>query len=478
VNTVEGNGGPRRVALISVHTSPLAQPGVGDAGGMNVYVWQTAKRLAQRGVEVEIFTRATSSADEPVVEAAPGVTVRNVVAGPFEGLDKRDLPTQLCAFTAGVLRAEAGRPVGYYDLVHSHYWLSGQVGWLARDRWAVPLVHTAHTLAAVKNASLAEGDTPEPPMRQVGEQQVVDEADRLIVNTETEAQQLISIHHADPSRIDVVTPGADLECYTPGSRVEARLDLGLDPDEVVVTFVGRIQPLKAPDVLMRAAAPLIRRGLGGGRKLRVLIAGGPSGSGLDRPTSLIELSRDLGIESSVTFIPPQSPESLAQVYRASNVVAVPSYSESFGLVAIEAQAAGIPVLAADVGGLGVAVKAGASGILVDGHGIDLWTTELDRLLGDEDALAAMGAAAHRHAQGFSWDHTADQLLASYGKAIETFRHNHPMAPAAPATAGRTSGAPENLPEETTPNGVAVEPEARPLARMARRFAGRRNGART
>ncbi len=346
---------PRRVALISVHTSPLAQPGIGDAGGMNVYVWQTAKRLAQRGVEVEIFTRATSSTDEPMVAATPGVSVRNVVAGPFEGLDKRDLPTQLCAFTAGVLRAEAARPVGYYDLVHSHYWLSGQVGWLARDRWAVPLVHTAHTLAAVKNAALAEGDTPEPPMRQIGEQQVVDEADHLIVNTETEAQQLISIHRADPGRIDVVTPGADLECYTPGSRTEARLALRLDPDEVVVTFVGRIQPLKAPDVLIRAAAPLIRRGLAGGRKLRLLIAGGPSGSGLQRPSSLIELTRELGVESSVTFIPPQSPERLVQVYRASDLVAVPSYSESFGLVAIEAQAAGVPVLAANVGGLSVAV---------------------------------------------------------------------------------------------------------------------------
>ena len=144
--------------------------------------------MARRGVEVEIFTRATSSADPPTVRVAPGVLVRNVVAGPFEGLDKYDLPTQLCAFTAGVLRAEATHEPGYYDVVHSHYWLSGQVGWLARDRWAVPLVHTAHTLAAVKNAALADGDAPEPPLRAVGEQQVVDEADRLIVNTEDEAQ--------------------------------------------------------------------------------------------------------------------------------------------------------------------------------------------------------------------------------------------------------------------------------------------------
>jgi glycosyltransferase involved in cell wall biosynthesis len=179
--------------VLSVHTSPLAQPGTGDAGGMNVYVLQSALQMARRGVEVEIFTRATSSADQPVVKVAPGVLVRNVVAGPFEGLDKYDLPTQLCAFTAGVLRAEATHEPGYYDIVHSHYWLSGQVGWLARDRWAVPLVHTAHTLAAVKNAALADGDSPEPPLRAVGEQQVVDEADRLIVNTEHEAAQLVSM---------------------------------------------------------------------------------------------------------------------------------------------------------------------------------------------------------------------------------------------------------------------------------------------
>ena len=201
---------PRRVAVLSVHTSPLAQPGTGDAGGMNVYVLQTALHMARRGVEVEIFTRATSSADPPVVSPAPGVVVRNVVAGPFEGLDKNDLPTQLCAFTAGVLRAEANHEPGFYDIVHSHYWLSGQVGWLARDRWAVPLVHTAHTLAAVKNAALADGDSPEPPLRAVGEQQVVDEADRLIVNTEAEVHQLISLHNADPLRIEVepnrVTP--------------------------------------------------------------------------------------------------------------------------------------------------------------------------------------------------------------------------------------------------------------------------------
>jgi D-inositol-3-phosphate glycosyltransferase len=413
---------PRRVALISVHTSPLAQPGTGDAGGMNVYVWQTATRLARRGVKVEIFTRATSSSDAPVVDAAPGVLVRHVAAGPFEGLDKQDLPGQLCAFTAGVLRAEAMNEPGYYDLIHSHYWLSGQVGWLARDRWSVPLVHTAHTLAAVKNASLAKGDTAEPRLREIGEQQVVDEADRLVANTATEATELVSMYGADPDRIDIVTPGADLDCYTTGSTAAARAELGLNPDERIVTFVGRIQPLKAPDVLLAAAAPLIHRARQAGSgvpPLRVLIVGGPSGSGLERPGVLIEQAAQLGIADAVTFLPPQPSRRLADVYRASDLVAVPSYSESFGLVAIEAQACGTPVIAADVGGLSVAVADGRSGLLVPGHDIDTWTSELESVLGQPDRLAELAAAARGHAEQFSWEHTADQLLLSYGRAMDS-----------------------------------------------------------
>ena len=401
--------------MLSVHTSPLAQPGTGDAGGMNVYVLQSALQMARRGVEVEIFTRATSSADAPVVQVAPGVLVRNVVAGPFEGLDKYDLPTQLCAFTAGVLRAEATHEPGYYDIVHSHYWLSGQVGWLARDRWAVPLVHTAHTLAAVKNAALADGDAPEPPLRAVGEQQVVDEADRLIVNTETEAQQLVSLHHADRSRIDIVHPGVDLELFTPGDRGAARAALGLAADEQVLAFVGRIQPLKAPDVLLRAAARLTGR-FG---SLRVLVAGGPSGSGLAAPEALIQLAEELGITAHVTFLPPQSREQLVDVYRAADLVAVPSYSESFGLVAIEAQACGTPVVAAAVGGLPVAVRDGVTGTLVDGHDVDDWAQAIGALL--DRGPHTMSAAAVEHAATFSWARTVDALLTSYGRAIADFR---------------------------------------------------------
>src|SRR3954468_24613327 len=213
---------PRRVATLSVHTSPLDQPGAGDAGGMNVYIVETSRRLAERGIAVDVFTRATSSDLPPVVEMSPGVTVRHVPAGPFEDLGKEELPAQLCAFTAAVLREEAQHEPGHYDLVHSHYWLSGQVGWLAKDRWSVPLVHTAHTLAKVKNAALAAGDRPEPRARVIGEEQVAVEPDRLVGHPEGGAPHALPPHGAGPRRDLVVPPGVDLDRFSPGDRMAAR----------------------------------------------------------------------------------------------------------------------------------------------------------------------------------------------------------------------------------------------------------------
>lgn len=410
----------RRVAVLSVHTSPLEQPGTGDAGGMNVYIAQTASRMARRGVEVEVFTRATSSELPPVVELAPGVTVRHITAGPFEGLGKHDLPGQLCAFTAGVLRAEARKEPGYYDVVHSHYWLSGQVGWLARDRWGVPLVHSAHTLAKVKNAALADGDTPEPPVRLIGEEQVVAEADRLVANTDVEAAQLVSRYGADPDRTVTIPPGVDLEHFTPGPAAAARAELGLPTDAVVLAFVGRIQPLKAPDVLLRAAAELLRREPALADRLRVLVVGGPSGSGLAEPTSLQQLAALLDLPEIVRFLPPQAGPALAQVYRAADVVAVPSHSESFGLVALESQACGTPVVAAAVGGLGVAVADGVSGLLVPSHGPADWADALGSVALQPGRRAELARAAVGHARRFSWARTTEALLVTYADAAAAF----------------------------------------------------------
>ncbi|CRK60232.1 Glycosyltransferase MshA involved in mycothiol biosynthesis [Alloactinosynnema sp. L-07] len=418
---------PRRVALLSVHTSPLEQPGTGDAGGMNVYITETATRMANRGIEVEVFTRATSSDLPPVAELAPGVLVRHVSAGPFEGLSRADLPAELCGFTAGLLRAEARHEPGYYDLLHSHYWLSGQVGRIARERWGVPLVHTAHTLAKVKNAALADGDTPEPRQRVIGEQQIVDFADRLVANTDVEAQQLVSLYDADPERVDIIAPGVDLDRFRPGDRLAARAWLGLRPDAVVFAFVGRIQPLKAPDVLLRAAAELLAQGGIARDRLIVLVAGGPSGTGLEQPAALQDLAVALGITDVVRFLPPQSGEALARIYRAADVVAVPSHNESFGLVALEAQACGTPVVAAAVGGLPVAVADGRSGLLVHGHATGAWADALGKLARDPGLRTTLAVGAVRHARAFSWDRTTDALITGYIDADHALRYSRTRA---------------------------------------------------
>ncbi|MGI8759931.1 MAG: D-inositol-3-phosphate glycosyltransferase [Jatrophihabitantaceae bacterium] len=398
--------------MLSVHTSPLDPPGGGDAGGMNVYIVETAKRLAAAGVEVEIFTRATASDQPAIVELRPGVLVRHVTAGPFEGLAKGDLPAQLCAFTAGVMRAEAHHEPGWYDVIHSHYWLSGQVGWLARERWGVPLVHSAHTLAKVKNALLAVGDVPEPMARVIGEEQVVAEADRLIASTAEEAGDLIGRYGADPDRVRTIAPGVDLDTFTPGSPAAARRRLGLDADAPIVLFVRRIQPLKAPDVLLRAAA-LLRAEL---PRLQVVVIGAPSGTGLAEPHWLAGLADELGLEATVRFVAPAPPEVVADYYRAAELTVVPSYNESFGLVALESQACGTPVVAAAVGGLSTAVADGVSGVLVDGHEPELWAKMLGELLRAPRLLAQLGAGARVHAEGFSWERTTAGLLAAYEQA--------------------------------------------------------------
>jgi D-inositol-3-phosphate glycosyltransferase len=407
--------------MLSVHTSPLDQPGIGDAGGMNVYIVELARQLAHSGIEVEVFTRATSRDLPPVVEVSSGVLVRNVVAGPFEGLAKADLPGQLCTFAREVLRTEAVHEPGYYDVVHSHYWLSGQVGALARDRWRVPLVHSMHTMAKVKNLSLAAGDAEEPRARLIGEQQVVDAADLLVANTAAEACQLADLYAAEAARVRVISPGVDLALFRPGDQAAARERVGIASDAIVVMFAGRIQPLKAPDILIRAAADLLDRNPGLRDRLVVPIIGGPSGGGLDTPQALVALADSLGLADVVRFVPPQRQDALADWYRAATVVVVPSYNESFGLVAIEAQACGTPVVAARVGGLATAVVDGATGILLDGHDPAEYAAAIDKVVSSPTLLVAMRETAVQHAHAFGWARTAELTLAAYDAASRVTR---------------------------------------------------------
>ncbi|MFW5471278.1 D-inositol-3-phosphate glycosyltransferase [Knoellia sp. CPCC 206435] len=417
--TTDEPGVCRRVAMVSVHTSPLAQPGTGDAGGMNVYVLESARRLARHGVAVDIFTRRTSASDAPVVEVEPGLLVRHIAAGPYEGLDKEDLPGQLCAFAAGMMRVAAQAPEGHYDLVHSHYWLSGQVGWLASDRWDVPLVHTMHTMARVKNLHRADGDALEPRGREIGEAQVVEAADRLVANTADEARELITHYDAEAARVEVVHPGVDLDVFHPGDRTQARAALGVPEDAVLLLFVGRIQPLKGPDVLLRTAAALVDRDPSLRNRLLVGVLGGASGIAVRTPMTLDRLADELGVADLVRFVPPTDRDTLASWMRAADVVAVPSHNESFGLVAVEAQACGAVVVATRVGGLPTAV--GDGGVLVDGHDPHVWAEAVEGVLKDPVRRAELSRRAVERSRDFGWEATAARLAAVYEAALTTPR---------------------------------------------------------
>jgi D-inositol-3-phosphate glycosyltransferase len=411
------SGNNSKIATLMVHTSPLDQAGVGDAGGMNVYVVETAKKMAQAGVSVDIFTRANKPNLPESVEIAEGVNVKHLVAGPFEGLSKEELPSQLGALTSAFMNHQKQLPSNYYSLLHSHYWISGQLGWMVSEATSIPLIHTMHTTAKVKNLNLAVGEKPEPHTRAIGEEQVVQAATGLIANTDAEAASLVSLYEACPDRVFVVAPGVDLQTFSPADgKAAARNRLNIAPDAIMLTFVGRVQPHKGPDVLLKAAAEMVMHTPHLRAKLAVVIIGGASGS-VNELEKIKSLARFLKIEDVTHFIEPASREVLPDWYRASDLVCVPSYSESFGLVALEAQACGTPVVATAIGGLRTAVSDGISGSLVDGHDPKAWSAVISRLIMEPQRRLLLGMNAVEHASHFGWEATARKTLDVYDWAL-------------------------------------------------------------
>ena len=403
---------PRRVAMISMHTSPLATPGLGDAGGLNVYVAELARRLGERGLKVDVYTRRDTPDVPDIVDVHEHTRVIHLTAGPAEYVAKEALPSLIDEFSA-----ELELHLDQHDLIHSHYWLSGQVGLQLKRSQGIPLVHTMHTMARVKNSNLSRDQPAESDIRERGEAAIVRFADVLTANTPDEAAELRSHYRARTEQIMIVPPGVDLHTFHPCNQPKSRAQFGVAQDIQVILFVGRIQPLKAPDVLIRAVAELTRRDPERRQRLQLIIIGGPSGSNGEWSRTLGPLAIDHGIEDMVDFRPHSARSELFRWYCVSDVVAVPSYNESFGLVALEAQACGRPVVATDVGGLRHTVRDHYSGLLVNGHDKSQWADALATILDDHDEMIRMGNNAAAHAATFSWDNTAAATLQAYRTAL-------------------------------------------------------------
>ena len=408
----------RRVGLVAVHTSPLAQAGTGDAGGLNVYVDNVAHGLARRGVEVDVFTRRPAGDVPATVEVEPRLRVHHIEAGPPEA-DKSELASHLCAFYLGLADHPAARAA---QILHAHYWMSGWVGLRAQSRLGIPLVQTFHTLARQKNATLAPGDNPEPALRLAAEQRIAVHADAIVAPTPDESAFLR--REMGASRVHVVEPGVDLTTFNTAAGRSWTADLlGGGRDARVVLFVGRLQPLKGPDTAVRTIAALAATMPADAPPVRLVVVGGPSGNGAGvvDPPALQALAEQLGVADRVAFLSPRSHEQLAALYRAADVVLMPSHSESFGLVALEAQACGAPVVATDVGGLrhvlGPLDGEPGGGTLVAEHDSNAFAKALMPYLLDPSVRADAAEHAVRRADRFSWDATVERTLEVYEQAL-------------------------------------------------------------
>ena len=404
------------IAVVSVHTSPLALPGTRDSGGLNVYVRELSREMAKRGHRMDIFTRRTDAATPEIVEIDGSTRVIHIEAGPFDA-DKARQRRYLETFRQGVMRftEEALRePQGErfsYDLVHSHYWMSGWVGQTLGECWNAPHVVMFHTLAEAKNRHhLGER---EPKYRIAGERVVARGADAVIAASESERQTLIEEYAVAPSRVSVIPCGVDTEMFRPTDAREARTSLGLDPDVPVLLFIGRIEPLKGIDVLIRAVAQLDGH-------FQLLVVGGDEKDAM-RIHELHTLAEEMGILGRVVFAGAVPHEELARYYNAASICVMPSYYESFGLVALESMACGVPVIASRVGGLKETVRDGQTGYLVPWRCPEPFAERLDLLLTNEPLRHSLGEEAREVAQRYRWPVIAARVEDLYHKLVSDFR---------------------------------------------------------
>ncbi|MCY4650891.1 MAG: glycosyltransferase [bacterium] len=400
-----------KVAFVSMHTSPLRDPGEGDAGGMNVYLQELAATMAARGVEVDVYTRRDQPGSPDTVEVTPGYRVHHLAAGPVAPLSIEEQVPHLAEFSRALverLEARSVRP----DLVHSHYWLSGWAALEAKRRFDIPMANSFHTLGRVKDATRREDQSPTDPVRIAAEENLISSANCVVASTPFEADDLMDHYGADPTKLCVSPPGVNRTHFRPGSRSQARSRLGLG-DEPLALFVGRIQSLKAPDVALEAVAMATDRL----EDLRLLIVGGPSGPQGEREMQALQAAAAGLAPGAVRFHPPVGHSRLADFYRAADVLVAPSRSESFGLVAAEAQACGLPVVAARRGGLMYVVEDGGTGLLVEGWEPQGYAAAICKVIEDPELRSLMSARAVKWAGQYSWQATSERLLELYRSVL-------------------------------------------------------------
>ena len=402
----------KRIAMLSLHTSPLAQPGTGDGGGMNVYVRELAAALARQGNRCDVFTRSTNPELPRSLVVEPGFVVHHVAAGVAGPMAKEDLGAVVPEFTDRVLSmmtTPSGTPIersdgGPFDIVHANYWLSGLSGHLIKHELDLPLVSTFHTLDRVKAEAVPEEQ--DAPWRADAEATIIACSDAVLASCSVEAEQLMSLYGARPEQVEIVAPGVDHAFFAPGNRAQARRALGLPQAGSLLLFVGRIQPLKGANVAVEALAELRAHG----RDASLVVVGGPSGSlGEATMAELHETVDRHGLHDHVIFRPPQPHELLSSYYRAADLTICPSRSESFGLVALESATCGTPTVASAVGGLTTVIQNGVTGQLVEGHDPTVFAQAARSLLENQSRYAAMVSAGVEDARRYSWRAAAERL---------------------------------------------------------------------